>query len=40
VPAAGFLALYLAPWCALDLLGVIPDITTGSMAEHLLAHAG
>jgi hypothetical protein len=40
VPTAGFLALYLGLWCALDLLGIFPDLTTGSVAEHLLAHAG
>ncbi len=40
VPTAGFLAVYLAFWCVLDLLGVFPDLTTGSVAEHLLAHAG
>ncbi|MBK7484533.1 MAG: hypothetical protein IPI72_17725 [Flavobacteriales bacterium] len=40
VPTAGFLAVYLAFWCVLDLLGVFPDLTTGSVAEHLLAHVG
>ncbi|MBK9629176.1 MAG: hypothetical protein IPO56_16145 [Flavobacteriales bacterium] len=40
VPTAGFLAVYLAFWCVLDLLDVFPDLTTGSVAEHLLAHVG
>lgn len=40
VPTAGFLALYLAFWCVLDLLDVFPDLTAGSVAEYLLAYAG
>lgn len=38
VPTAGFLALYLACWVALEQLGVLPALHTGSFAHDLLAH--
>jgi hypothetical protein len=40
VPTAGFLALYLLLWSALDLVGHAPALYTGSVAEFLLAHGG
>ncbi|MBK9288471.1 MAG: hypothetical protein IPN38_12495 [Flavobacteriales bacterium] len=38
VPTAGFLALYLACWVALEQLGVLPALHTGTFAHDLLAH--
>jgi hypothetical protein len=38
VPTAGFLALYLACLVALEQVGVLPTLHTGSFAHDLLAH--